>query len=137
MPIPATPASGDRGSVHYVLSGRSPARQEAHEAPYVHEVDGRVRLALSLRLHLVPTLQLVTAAGIASDEMQINLLTLDISAYSEHASHRPSPIVSLAGMDGDPALMSDWARGHFPIHFENIRLADHWSRVLFQTRVVH
>jgi hypothetical protein len=68
MPIPTTPVSRDRGSVCYVLSGRSPARQEAHGAPYVHEVDSRVRLALLLRLHLVPTLQLVTAAGIASDD---------------------------------------------------------------------
>jgi hypothetical protein len=58
----------DRGSVSSILLGRSPARQEALEAPFVHEVDDRIRFPLSLRPHLVSTLQLVMAVEVASDD---------------------------------------------------------------------
>jgi hypothetical protein len=58
----------DRGSVNSILPGRSPARQEALEAPFVHKVDDRIRLPLPLRPHLVSTSQLVMAVEVASDD---------------------------------------------------------------------
>ena len=43
-------------------------RQEALEAPFVHEVDDGIRLPLSLRPHLVFNPQLVMAFEVASDD---------------------------------------------------------------------
>jgi hypothetical protein len=57
----------DRSSVSTILPGLSAVRKEALKAPFVHELDDRVRFPLSLRQYLISTPQLVITVEVASD----------------------------------------------------------------------